>query len=100
MPNTPGAKAFLDVVGSQFTREAYCCSRETDGKPSGRKTEFYKSNFLPVLWSGATSIHLVCITRVRFPSVWLRGLLFGVDGEAKQGDNVHHGLSQVLPKAV
>lgn len=28
------------------------------------------------------------------------GLLFRIDGEAKQGDNVHHGLFQVLPKAV
>lgn len=28
------------------------------------------------------------------------GLLFGIDGEAKQVDNVYHGLFHVLPKSV
>lgn len=68
----------------------------------GKLLSFLRAiSFPPVQGSGAIpSLHLVSIRKVHFPWSSPSGLLFGIEGEAKQGDDVYHGLSQVLPKAV
>lgn len=54
----------------------------------------------PAIGSNTYSSFGLCDKKSVFLPCGSGGLLFGIDGEPKQADDVNHGLFQVLPKAV